>query len=518
MNKFYVTTPIYYVNDKPHLGHVYTTTIADILARYHRLWEDEVFFLTGTDEHATKVVDSAQEHNVSAIVWADRNAKAFQDTFKKLEITNDDFVRTTQERHKKKVQEYIAELQKTGDVYLGEYEGWYDAGQEEYISDSSAKDHNYISPINKKPLVRKKEKNYFFKLSAYQDRLRQLLEGKEVDGQTFTVEPGPRRNEVLGRIAEGLNDVPISRSGAGGWGIPMPGDPQQTIYVWIDALFNYLSIVDTNERRKFWPAEVHLIAKDILWFHAVIWPAMLLALKRPLPKKVYAHSFWIADGQKMSKSLGNFVDLEKIDYYVSKYGLDALRWFLATSGPMGTNDSDFSEKNFIDVYNRDLANDFGNLLNRVSGLIGKYSDGKVPERGEFEREVLFSGYGEHHAEALQKRSLVYLKQLNLDGLLGKVMTLVRIANGYIEQQAPWKLTDENRIATVLYTATEALRLSAVFLQPVMPEKTKIVLDVLGATGSGMKWGELKPGTKLKPHGPLFPRFDADGKLSAVKAK
>src|SRR3989338_3345991 len=244
--KFYVTTPIYYVNDQPHIGHVYTTTIADILARYHRLFGDEVFFLTGTDEHAAKVVDSAKEHGVTPQEWAERNAKAFQETFAKLNISNTDFVRTTQDRHKNKVQEYIEQLKKTGDIYQGEYEGWYDAGQEEYVPDSSAKDYNYVSPINKKPLVRKKEKNYFFRLSSYQERLKQLLlEGKEVEGQRFSVEPEARRNEVLGRIREGLNDVPISRTGTGGWGIPIPGDPEHTVYVWIDALFNYISAVDT---------------------------------------------------------------------------------------------------------------------------------------------------------------------------------------------------------------------------------------------------------------------------------
>ncbi len=509
MNKFYITTPIYYVNDRPHLGHVYTTTIADILARYHRLLGDEVFFLTGTDEHAAKVVDSAKEHNVSAIAWADRNAKAFKDTFAKLKITNDDFVRTTEPRHKEKVQQYIEELKKSGDIYLGEYEGWYDAGQEEYVSDLAAKDYNYISPVNKKSLVRKKEKNYFFKLSAYQDQLRRLLNGEEIDGQTFTVEPEARRNEVLGRLSEGLNDVPISRTGAGGWGIPIPGDPEHTVYVWIDALFNYLSIVDTNERRKFWPADVHLIAKDILWFHAVIWPAMLLALKRPLPKKVYVHSFWIADGQKMSKSLGNFVDLEKIDYYVSKYGLDALRWFLATSGPMGTNDSDFSEKNFIDVYNRDLANDFGNLLNRVSGLIGKYFGSVIPSGTEIavseEKEI------EKYGKNLSKLVTGYLDILQPQEALDVVMEYVRWVNKYIEVKAPWQLakTDLKNAGFVLYTATEVLRLSAVFLQPIMPNKCAQVLDVLGATGTGMTWGELKPGTKLKEHGPLFPRVEVE---------
>lgn len=514
--KFFITTPIYYVNDRPHIGHVYTTTIADIIARYHRLFGQDVFFLTGTDEHATKVVDSAKEHGVLPIELADRNAKAFQDTFKKLSITNDDFVRTTEGRHKDRVQKYIEELKKSGDVYLGEYEGWYDAGQEEYVSDSAAKDNNHISPINKKPLVRKKEKNYFFRLSAYQDRLRALLQGNEVDGQRFEVLPDARRNEVLGRISEGLNDVPISRTGAGGWGIPIPGDPEHSVYVWIDALFNYLSIVDTKERIKYWPADVHLIAKDILWFHAVIWPAMLLALKRPLPRKVYAHSFWIADGQKMSKSLGNFVDLEKIDYYVSKYGLDALRWFLATSGPMGTNDSDFTEAQFIDVYNRDLANDFGNLLNRVSGLIEKYCGGKVPEPGILNKDEKFTNMGEQ----MEKYAPYHIDRLELNDTLTFARGLVSIANKYIERMAPWQLakTDPKSIGRVLYAATEALRLSAVCLQPVMPEKTKIVLDVLGATGTGMKWGELKAGTQLKPHGPLFPRFDADGKLSTPKAK
>ncbi len=506
--KFYVTTPIYYVNDQPHIGHVYTTTIADILARYHRLFGDEVFFLTGTDEHAAKVVDSAKEHGVTPQEWAERNAKAFQETFAKLNISNSDFVRTTQDRHKHKVQEYIEELKKSGDIYLGEYRGWYDAGQEEYVPDSKAKDYNYVSPINKKPLVPKKEKNYFFRLSKYQERLHQifLLGGEEAEGQCFDVEPEARRNEILGRIREGLNDVPISRTGAGGWGIPIPGDPEHSVYVWIDALFNYLSVIDTNERRKFWPADVHLIAKDILWFHAVIWPAMLLALKRPLPRKVYAHSFWIADGQKMSKSLGNFVDLEKIDYYVSKYGLDALRWFLATQGPFGTNDSDFAEKHFIDVYNRDLANDFGNLLNRVSGLIGKNWNGVIPAPGEFSPEdQLIKTAGEKLNADAQR----LIQELRINEAIEEVMSFVRQVNTYLEKQAPWKVAKEDlkRAGTILYTSTEALRLSAVLLSSVMPEKTNTVLEVLDAVGSKANWGELKPATQLRSHAVLFPRIE-----------
>jgi methionyl-tRNA synthetase len=326
--KFYVSTPIYYVNDRPHIGHVYTTTMADILARYHRLCGDDVFFLTGTDEHAAKVVDSAAERGLTAQQWADQNAQAFQETFAKLGIANDDFIRTSQPRHKEKVQQYVGELLKTGDVYLGEYEGWYDAGQEEYLPENKAKEYEYKSPFNGKPLVRKTEKNYFFKLSKYADALLQKM-----NDEPHFVQPDVRRNEVVNRIREGLNDVPISRMGGGDWGIKVPGDDQHTIYVWIDALINYLSTVDTPERSQYWPADVHLIAKDILWFHAVIWPAMLLALKRPLPKQVYAHSFWISEGQKMSKSLGNFVDLEKIDRHVAEFGLDAFRYYLAAYGP-----------------------------------------------------------------------------------------------------------------------------------------------------------------------------------------
>lgn len=509
--KFYITTPIYYVNDRPHIGHIYTTTIADILARYHRdILNEDVFFLTGTDEHAAKVVESATEHKVTPIEWADRNAASFQETFAQLGITNSDFIRTTETRHKDKVRQYIAELQKSGDVYLGEYEGWYDAGQEEYVPDAKAKDYNYISPINKKPLVRKKEKNHFFRLSAYQDKLRALLEGKTVNGQTFSVKPSERCNEVLGRIAEGLNDVPISRTGAGGWGIAIPGDEEHSVYVWIDALFNYLSVVDTPERKKYWPADVHLIAKDILWFHAVIWPALLLALKKPLPKMVYAHSFWISEGQKMSKSLGNFVDLEKIDQYVKSYSLDALRWFLATSGPLGTMDSDFAENKFIDVYNRDLANDFGNLLNRVSGLISKNFNGAIPACGPLtaeDQEV------KEIADGLESKVKAGVASVYLPDALTAVMALVSQVNKYIEAQAPWKVakTDMVRTGTILYVATEALRVSAVLLEPVLPQKIKIVLDVLGANGTKPHWGQLKSGTKLRSHEALFPRIEVEKK-------
>ncbi len=500
--KFYVTTPIYYVNDRPHIGHVYTTTIADIVARYHRLSGVNVFFLTGTDEHAAKVVDSAAQQGLTPQQWADQNAKAFQDTFGKLGITNDDFIRTSQQRHKDKVQQYVGELLKTGDVYLGEYEGWYDAGQEEYLPESKAKEYDYKSPISGKELVRKKEKNYFFRLSKYGEPLLKLMK----DRPEF-VQPDVRRNEVMNRIREGLNDVPISRTGAGDWGIRVPGDSEHVIYVWIDALFNYLSTVDTDERRKFWPADVHLIAKDILWFHAVIWPAMLLALKRELPHQVYAHSFWISEGQKMSKSLGNFIDLEKIDRHIADYGLDAFRYFLARYGPLGINDSNFAESKYIDVYNADLANDLGNLVNRTLAMIQRYRGGVVPKPGETHLRA--------EAETLTTEYQRRMQELDLAGALDASWGFVTRANRYVEESAPWALAKSAdktvRLDAVLYNLAESVRLISVLITPVMPTVAGKIREQLGigekltTLAHEVAWGRLAPGTKIGKVAPLFPK-------------
>jgi methionyl-tRNA synthetase len=500
--KFYITTPIYYVNDRPHIGHVYTTTMADIAARFHRLSGDEVFFLTGTDEHATKVVDSATERGVSPQQWADQNAQAFQDTFAKLGITNDDFIRTSQPRHKAKVQEYVSALLKTGDVYLGEYEGWYDAGQEEYLPENKAKEYEFKSPFNGKPLVRKKEKNYFFRLSKYSDALLKLLE----EHPEF-VRPDVRRNEVLGRIREGLNDVPISRTGASDWGIRVPGDESHTIYVWIDALFNYLSTVDTPERIAFWPANVHLIAKDILWFHAVIWPAMLMALKRELPREIYAHSFWISEGQKMSKSLGNFVDLEKIDRYVANFGLDALRYFLARHGPLGINDSDFAEARFNEIYNAELADKMGNLVNRTLTMIQRYRIGVVPQPNDEALRV-----------PAEKMVIVYredMERLDFLGALGALWDFVVRSNQYVEETAPWKLAKDpanaRQLDGVLYNLAESVRLISILVMPFMPTiaqqiRTQLeVTDKLSVFAEEIVWGRLAPGTKVGQIAPLSPK-------------
>ena len=518
-DRFYVTTPIYYVNDRPHIGHVYTTTIADVVARYHRLRGEDVFFLTGVDEHAAKVSEAAEARGLTPQDWADQNATVFRETFTGLGFTNDDFVRTSSEQHKAAVQRYVAALLTTGDVYQGEYEGWYDAGQEEYVTDGKAAEYDYKSPINGKPLIRKKEQNYFFKLESYRE---QVIEA--INSGTFQVEPAARRNEILNRLAE-ARDVPISRSGTGGWGIPMPNDPQQSIYVWIDALFNYLSYIDTDDRRGYWEAgAVHFIAKDILWFHAAIWPAMLLALRKcegydwvRLPRTVYSHSFWISEGQKMSKSLGNFIDLEKINQYVTTFSLDALRYFLATQGPMGTTDSDFAEAKFIEVYNSDLANTLGNSFSRVSNMTAKYFDGKVVAQSGDEDTW-------HGPAIIPFVFSAAMERDDIELAFHHAMSLVRQVDSYIEQTKPFTLAKDPanlpQVGTILYNCAEALRIASVLLWPVLPTKCEAIWQRLGldyaeqmraAGGKGKfdAWtqrGLLEPGTAIEKGDALFPRY------------
>ena len=526
-NNFYVTTPIYYVNGEPHIGHVYSTTIADVLARYNRLAGKDTFFLTGTDEHATKVVDTAAEHSLSTQEWADKNADAFKATFKRLGMSNDDFIRTSEDRHKVKVTQYVKQLLDSGDVYLGEYEGWYDAGQEEYVPENKAKEYDYKSPINGKPLVRKTENNYFFKLSKYQDALLALLDkNEEVNGYKFNVQPAARKNEIVARIKEGLHDIPMTRTGMTDWGISIPGDEEHTIYVWVDALFNYLSAVDTDDRIKYWPADVHIMAKDILWFHAAIWPALMLALDKPLPKLVYAHSFFISEGTKMSKSLGNFIDLEKIDHYVDTFGLDALRWFLATRGPIGATDSDFAEAKFIEVYNSDLANTFGNCASRISNMIGKYFDGKCPDHGP---HIPISDEYENIADECVAKYKEAMSNLQIDKAGDAALEVVRAIDNYIERTSPFKLAKEEgkmpEVGTILYNCAEALRIASVMLWPIIPNKVAefwgrigfaeyadaVAENGLGNLDQWSQWGHLQPGTPIEKGNPLFMRYQVKKK-------
>lgn len=534
---YYLTTPIYYVNDRPHVGHCYTTVLGDVLARYMRMLGRDTFFLTGTDEHAEKVVESAAKHGVSPIEWADRNAEEFKRAFAALECTNDDFVRTTQDRHTRRVISYIERLQATGDIYLGDYEGWYDPSQEEYLTENVAREHDYKSPVTGRELVKRSEKNYFFRLSAYADRLR-----AHIDAHPGFIRPDARRNEVLGRLDTGLQDVPVSRAvregdAGGAWGILMPGDESHRVYVWIDALFNYYSTVDTPERTKYWPAEVHLIAKDILWFHAVIWPAMLMALGEDLPGCVYAHSFFIREGRKMSKSLGNFLDLPTIEAYcaepgsregVQSFGVDAFRWYLVTQGPLDATDADFSYAKFVEVYNADLANGIGNASSRVNNMIEKYFGGSCPEAGE-RPEVVSGDKGFDLTQVAPNYTRIartHIGEVRLAAAATAAREIVRRVDGYINETKPFTLAKQEgrlgEVGTILYECAEALRIAAVLLSPFMPGRMGDLLETLGqsrpnADGSFdapfdelIAWGGLNPGTKVVKGLGLFPR--ADGAL------
>jgi methionyl-tRNA synthetase len=522
--------------------------VADVVARYHRLRGDDTFFLTGVDEHAAKVSDMAAEHGVTPQEWADQNAEEFRGTFEKLEMTNDDFVRTSSQHHEAKVSEYIGALLNSGDVYPGEYEGWYDAGQEEYIPENKAKELDYKSPVNGKPLVRRKEKNYFFRLSNYRDALLEHFE-KHPD----FVQPEARKNEVLNRIRE-AEDVPISRTGSGGWGIEVPGDPEQTIWVWFDALFNYLTYADRDGRRHYWQSgATHFIAKDILWFHGGIWPALLLALRKcpgyddwhghgplALPRQIYAHSYWVSEtGQKMSKSLGNFLDPKAIDNYVDEFGLDALRYFLATRGPLGTTDSAFSPDLFIETYNADLANTFGNSASRVTNMIGKYFGGVLPEAdNDFDKDfgIFHLSDGDRLLEwkkAVREIDLLQIRnewqQINLAFTADEACNAVQSVDSYIEQTRPFTLAKDPEkmpeVGTILYNCAEALRIASVLLWPFIPDACERFWSRIGCShyaetlkdgGRGqleewVKWGQLEPGTPIEKGEALFPRYQVPKK-------
>jgi len=502
MSTYYITTPIYYVNDKPHIGHCYTTLLADVAARFERLRAGSpkgVFFLTGTDEHAEKVVASAKEHNQSPIEWADRNAAEFRNAFAAMNFSHDDFVRTTEDRHKTKAAAYIQRLVDSGDIELGDYEGWWDASQEEYLTERIAKDSEYKSPVTGKPLEKRVEQNYFFRLDKHESWLKEQIESDEI-----RVLPGARKNEVLGRIKQGLQKVPVSRrikEGDTDWGIRMPNDPDHRIYVWIEALCNYLTAIDTPDREHFWPASVHVMAKDILWFHAVIWPAMLRALGKEAPKTIYAHAYWIRDGKKMSKSLGNFIEIELLQAYCDTYSTDAVRWYLLTQGPLGANDSDFSHKHFVEMYNADLANSIGNSTSRVGNMIGKYLGGELTMlcNGEF---GLAGGTALHTALAALKaagkpvddasrtfnfpeitknavdRATEAADRFAVDEMVKEGLAIVRAVDDFISYAAPFTLAkklDEyddgpHALATILYSCAEALRIASLLLAPAMPAK------------------------------------------------
>ncbi|MCH2147932.1 MAG: methionine--tRNA ligase [Phycisphaerales bacterium] len=510
-----ITTPIYYVNAHPHIGHIYTSTICDVYARFQRLLGQDVFFLTGTDEHGQKVETSARERGIEPKALADENSAVFREVLGRFDISNDEFIRTTDPEHERQVQGFVQQLLDRDAVYLGEFEGWYDEGQEEYHTETRAKELEYTSPISGRPLVRATEQNYYFRLSSFQERIEQLF----ADQPDF-VQPESRRNEMLGRLREGLNDVPISRTNFT-WGIPVPGDEAHVIYVWIDALFNYITALGLGEaegeidgRGKYWPANYHVVGKEILWFHAVIWPAILMALELPLPHCIYAHSFWISEGKKMSKSLGNFIDLDALQAYDEAYGRDALRWYLATQGPMGATDADFSRSQFHETYTSDLVNTFGNCASRTSAMIGKYCDGLCPvDTGECAGGgIEWESFTAEHVEA----SIAAMERFDLAGSISSAMAIVRQVDVFINETAPFKLAKDpdqaETVGNILYRCVESIRIASCLLQPVMPTKMQDLRDAWhlgdarGDLRSECAWGGLEAGTSIEKVA-LFPRLE-----------
>lgn len=507
----YFTTPIYYVNDAPHIGHVFSTLLADIGARTAQLEGNDKFLLTGTDEHSTKVIDAAQARGLSVETWAQNNANAFRQAFGAFTIDFDDFIRTSESRHKASVCLRIEQLMATGDVYLGEYVGWYDAGQEEYVPDAKAKQYGYKSPINKKPLVQRTEKNYFFRLSRYQKPLLALLETGELN-----IHPASRTTEIVARVRDGLSDIPISRHSAEAWGINVPGDPSHVVYVWVDALFNYLTAIDTDERRHLWPATLQVVGKDILWFHAVIWPAMLLALKQiegnqwlDLPRNILAHGFWIREGEKMSKSMGNFVGIEDLHRYCEEFGVDGMRFFLASAGPVGASDADFAHARLIESYNANLANTVGNCFNRIIGMVNRYFDGVVPISAPTASEFL-ENIGE-----LSRISREKGQAFQYDKMISSALMVFRAIDQYVNLTEPYKLVKQpenlDHVGHILHDCLEALRHGALVLWPVMPTSMAELLNNLGCleeheVPSFAHGRPVSAGYRVKQTRALFPRY------------
>ena len=494
-NYFYITTPIYYVNDKPHIGHAYTTILADVLTRYNRNIGRKTFFLTGLDEHGQKVQQAAEENGIDPQEHCDQMAPRFKDLWQKLHISNDDFIRTTEDRHKKVVKDFLQIVMDNGDIYESEYEGLYSVSEERFITEKEAESGDF------RDIKKLKEKNYFFKMSKYQDALI-----SHIESNPKFIQPEHRKNEILGFLRQPLNDLCISRPKSRlNWGIELPFDKDYVTYVWFDALINYITAVEFNQGTElfdsWWPVSYHLIGKDILTTHAVYWPTMLLSAGIKLPDSIFAHGWWLMGESKMSKSLGNVINpMDLID----DYGVDPVRYYLMREMVLG-QDSNFTMESFIQRYNSDLANDFGNLLSRVTTLIKKNYDGKIPEPGEYldsDLQIRLKG------ESLSSKVEVLIGEMRLNEAIEDIMQYIRTVNKYMEDNAPWKLVKEDKVAAgrILYVAGEALRLGAVLLSPVMPHRTGILLDALNALNTNTSWGKLKPNSMLKDHEPLFPRI------------
>jgi methionyl-tRNA synthetase len=506
---YYVTTPIYYVNDKPHIGHAYTTILADVLASYHRLLGVPTYFLTGTDEHGQKVQQAADKNGLTPQQQCDQTVVRFQELWKRLEITNDDFIRTTEERHKVIVQEVLQDLYDRDEIYRAEYEGWYCVGCERFFAEKDLVEGNCPECGRKVDAI--VETNYFFRMSKYQDWLIEYIET-----HPEFIQPDFRANETLGFLkTKKLQDLCISRPKSRlAWGIDLPFDKDFVTYVWFDALLNYITAIgykrDDAKFNQWWPATHQLIGKDILTTHTVYWPTMLKAMNVPLPKTVFAHGWWLTGRTKMSKSLGNVVNpMEMVDHY----GVDAFRYFLIAEMTLG-QDASFTEEAFIRRYNSDLANDLGNLMSRTVNMLGRYCDSIFPNIGTF----ALNGAPEKELWDTVQQAVVEMESsidtMHLNGGLSAVLTAVRKVNQYFEIKQPWTQAKEGKtdeVGITLALAAESLRVCAALLYPVMPEKMSALRAAFGLGKPELSqlrtFGVIKAGTPVGNPGILFPRVE-----------
>ena len=499
---FYVTTPIYYVNDVPHIGHAYTTIAADVIARYKRLAGFDTFFLTGTDEHGQKVEKAAKESGETPQQLADRVVERFKGLWRLLNISNDDFIRTTEPRHERAVLAFYQRVWERGDIYLGEYEDWYCIPCESFWTETQLLEGRRC-PSCGRPTERLKEESYFFRLSRYQEPLLRHLE----EHPDF-VRPQARYNEVLSFVQGGLKDLSISRTSFR-WGIPLPNDPGHVLYVWFDALINYLTGVGFPEEgyTRYWPADYHLIGKDILRFHAVYWPAFLMSAGLPLPKRIFAHGWWTVEGQKMSKSAGNVVDPYEM---AERYGVDQFRYFLLREVPFGM-DGDFSKEAIVHRINGELANDFGNLVNRVLAMVRRYLKGRVPPPSD-------GGELRGKAEETLRDYDRWMDELAFQRALVALWDFIGTVNKYLDTTAPWSMAKEGRekeLKEVLYNCLESLRFIAIMAFPFMPSSGEKLWEMLGFSDplegvrlqQGGKWGGMPEGQEVAQPVPLFPRVE-----------
>ncbi|RUO98814.1 methionine--tRNA ligase [Hyphomicrobium sp.] len=508
-DKYYITTPIFYPNGKPHIGHAYTVIATDVLARFARLDGKDVFFLSGTDEHGLKMQQTAEKEGITPRELADRNSAIFRSLYEVLGASNDDFIRTTEPRHYKACQAIWERMAANGDIYLGRYGGWYSVRQEAYFDEKETtlgEDGVRREPLGS-PVEWNEEESYFFRLSAYQDKLIELY-----DGNPDFVGPAERRNEVASFVKSGLKDLSVSRS-TFNWGVPVPGDEKHVMYVWVDALTNYITAAgfpdESADKWKFWPADVHMIGKDIVRFHAVYWPAFLMSAGIELPKRVFAHGFLFNRGEKMSKSVGNVVDPFEL---VQTYGRDAVRYFFLREVMFG-QDGSYSSEVIINRINADLANNLGNLAQRSLSMIFKNCDGAIPQPGvlsDADQAILSA------TDGLYVASRAEMDRQAVTRYLDAVWAVIADANRYFAAEEPWakKKTDPARMATILYVTAECVRQFALLIQPVMPDSAAKLLDLLAIPAEARTFvslgaaGRLKPGTKIPEPQGVFPRYVA----------